>query len=96
MEPVVRLDDEKIKDMIKESQDKMDSCGFSRYVYGRNESGIHIIDIRKQFEKIQLAVWVMVQRDLTKQSEKISDDFRKQQQNAEIKRAIRQRVAHYK
>jgi len=34
--------------------------GMTRYVYGRNENGIHIIDVRKTFEKIQLAARAIV------------------------------------
>lgn len=32
----------------------------ARYVHGRNENGIHIIDVRKTFEKIQLAARAIV------------------------------------
>jgi len=33
--------------------------GMTRYVHGRNENGVHIIDIRKAYEKIQLAARII-------------------------------------
>jgi small subunit ribosomal protein SAe len=38
--------------------DNLDAS-MSRYVHGRNENGVHIIDIRKTFEKLQLAARVI-------------------------------------
>jgi len=60
--PVLQIQQEDIKRMIACSvhlgSENLDQ-GMSRYVHGRNENGIHIIDIRKTFEKIQLAARVI-------------------------------------
>jgi len=41
-------------------------ASMERYVYGRNADGIHIIDIRKTWEKLQLAARVIVAVDNSK------------------------------
>jgi len=61
--PILQLQQEDIKRMIACSvhlgSENLD-VGMSRYVHGRNENGVHIIDIRKTYEKIQLAARVIV------------------------------------
>jgi len=60
--PVMQIQLEDIKCMIACSvhigSENLDT-GMSRYVHGRNENGMHIIDIRKTFEKLQLAARVI-------------------------------------
>jgi len=60
--PLLYIQPEDIKRMIACSvhlgSENLD-VGMSRYVYGRNENGVHIIDIRKTFEKLQLAARVI-------------------------------------
>jgi small subunit ribosomal protein SAe len=41
-------------------------AAMNRYVYGRNADGIHIIDIRKTWEKLQLAARILVAVDNSK------------------------------
>jgi len=82
--PVIQLDHEEIKKMIEDSvalqNNSTEFPGFPRYVYSRNESGIHIIDIRKQFERIQLATRCKINHDdlelsVMKDAEKIKNDI---------------------
>jgi small subunit ribosomal protein SAe len=60
--PILHIQPEDIKRMIACSvhlgSENLDQS-MTRYVHGRNENGIHIIDIRKTFEKIQLAARVI-------------------------------------
>jgi len=60
--PILQIQQEDIKKMIACSvhlgSENLDQS-MVRYVHGRNENGIHIIDIRKTFEKIQLAARVI-------------------------------------
>jgi len=61
--PVLHLQQDDIKKMIACSvhlgSENLDQS-MTRYVHGRNENGIHIIDIRKTYEKLQLAARVIV------------------------------------
>jgi len=61
--PILQVQQDDIKRMIACSvhlgSENLDQ-GMQRYVHGRNENGIHIIDIRKTWEKIQLAARVIV------------------------------------
>jgi len=49
---------------VQLGSENMDST-MERYVYGRNKYGIHIIDLRKTIEKIQLAARVIVAMENT-------------------------------
>jgi len=61
--PILNFTEEDIKKMIacrvQIGAENLDSS-MERYVYGRNKNGIHIIDLRKTVEKIQLAARVIV------------------------------------
>jgi len=61
--PSLQITQEDVKRMIACSvhlgSENLDQ-GMTRYVHGRNENGIHIIDVRKTFEKIQLAARAIV------------------------------------
>jgi len=61
--PILNIQQEDVKRMISCSvhlgSENLDQ-GMTRYVHGRNENGIHIIDVRKTYEKIQLAARVIV------------------------------------
>jgi len=60
--PILQIQPDDVKRMIACSvhlgSENLDQ-GMARYVHGRNENGIHIIDVRKTFEKIQLAARVI-------------------------------------
>jgi len=61
--PILTLREEDAKRMIACSvhlgSQNMDS-GMKRYVFKRNEAGVHLIDIRKTWEKLQLAARALV------------------------------------
>jgi len=60
--PILQIQPDDIKKMIACSvhlgSENLDQT-MQRYVHGRNDNGIHIIDIRKTWEKIQLAARVI-------------------------------------
>jgi len=61
--PILTLREEDVKRMIAchvhLGSQNMDTS-MARYVYKRNETGVHIIDIRKTWEKLQLAARAIV------------------------------------
>jgi len=61
--PILNFSEEDVKKLIacrvQIGSENLDSS-MERYVYGRNVNGIHIIDLRKTIEKIQLAARVIV------------------------------------
>jgi small subunit ribosomal protein SAe len=60
--PILNFTEEDVKKLIacrvQIGSENLDSS-MERYVYGRNNNGIHIIDLRKTIEKIQLAARVI-------------------------------------
>ncbi|SRR6266852_2248758 len=65
VQSINQLNSADIKKMIAMASpmSKCDDIVFPRYVQGRNEHGIHIIDIRKQYEQLCLDTRFTIQQN---------------------------------